>query len=76
MERRSCTTGSSETLCYLRRATRAIDERFTRCVRTKRTDINIREYQHKALAELSKRTGATVSELVRRAIDEYLKNRK
>jgi hypothetical protein len=42
----------------------------------KRTDINIREYQHTALAELSKKTGATVSELVRRAIDEYLKTRK
>jgi hypothetical protein len=42
----------------------------------KRTNINIREYQHKALAELSQKTGATVSELIRRAIDEYLKKRQ
>jgi predicted DNA-binding protein len=42
----------------------------------KRTNINIREYQHKALAELSKKTGPTVSELVRQAIDGYLKKRQ
>ena len=39
----------------------------------KRTNIKLREYQHKALAERSEKTGATVSELIRRAIDEYLK---
>jgi predicted DNA-binding protein len=42
----------------------------------KRTNINIREHQHKALAQLSEKTGATVSELIRRAIDEYLKKRQ
>lgn len=42
----------------------------------KRTNINLREHQHKALAELSAKTGATVSELIRRAIDEYLKKRQ
>jgi len=39
----------------------------------KRTNINLRENQHQALAQLSAKTGATVSELIRRAIDEYLK---
>ena len=29
-----------------------------------------------ALAQLSEKTGATVSELIRRAIDEYLKKRQ
>jgi hypothetical protein len=42
----------------------------------KRTNINLREPQHKALALLSEKTGATVSELIRRAIDEYLKKRQ
>jgi len=41
----------------------------------KRANINLREHQHKALAELFQKTGATVSELIRRAIDEYLKKR-
>jgi predicted DNA-binding protein len=39
----------------------------------KRTNINIREDQHKRLGVLSAKTGATVSELIRRAIDAYLK---
>jgi predicted DNA-binding protein len=42
----------------------------------KRTNINLREHQHKALAQLSEKTGAPVSELIRRAIDEYLKKRQ
>jgi predicted DNA-binding protein len=42
----------------------------------KRTNIYIRQHQHKALAQLSEKTGATVSELIRRAIDEYLKKRQ
>jgi predicted DNA-binding protein len=42
----------------------------------KRTNINLREIQHRALAQLSEKTGATVSELIRRAIDEYLKKRQ
>jgi hypothetical protein len=40
----------------------------------KRTNINIRENQHKAVALLSE--GATVSELIRRAIDEYRKKKQ
>jgi len=42
----------------------------------KRTNISLRENQHKALAQLSEKTGAPVSELIRRAIDEYLKKRQ
>jgi len=42
----------------------------------KRTNINLRENQHNALGELSQKTGATVSELIRRAIDEYLKKKQ
>jgi metal-responsive CopG/Arc/MetJ family transcriptional regulator len=42
----------------------------------KRRNINLREHQLKALDELSEKTGATVSELIRRAIDEYLKKRQ
>jgi metal-responsive CopG/Arc/MetJ family transcriptional regulator len=41
-----------------------------------RRNINLREAQLKALNELSQKTGATVSELIRRAIDEYLKKRQ
>jgi Ribbon-helix-helix domain len=42
----------------------------------KRTNSNLREHQYKALAQLSDKTEATVSELIRRAIDEYLKKRQ
>jgi predicted DNA-binding protein len=42
----------------------------------KRTNINLREHQDKALAQLSEKTGATVSELIRRAIDEHLKKKQ
>ena len=34
------------------------------------------EAQLKALDQLSEKTGATVSKLIRRAIDEYLKKRQ
>jgi predicted DNA-binding protein len=39
----------------------------------KRTNINIREDQHKKLNVLSAKTGATMSALIRKAIDAYLK---
>jgi predicted DNA-binding protein len=42
----------------------------------KRTNINIREDQHKKLNALSGKTGATVSSLIRKAIDDYLKKRR
>jgi metal-responsive CopG/Arc/MetJ family transcriptional regulator len=42
----------------------------------KRRNINLREQQIKALDDLSRKTGASVSELIRRAIDEYLKKRQ
>jgi len=41
-----------------------------------RRNINLREAQLKALNAISEKTGATVSELIRRAIDEYLKKRQ
>jgi len=42
----------------------------------KRTNINVREDQHKKLRALSEKTGATVSALIRKAIDAYLKKSK
>ena len=42
----------------------------------KRTNINLREEQHKRLNSLSEKTGATVSALIRKAIDEYLRKHK
>jgi predicted DNA-binding protein len=39
----------------------------------KRTNINLREDQHKKLNALSDKTGATMSALIRKAIDAYLK---
>jgi predicted DNA-binding protein len=39
----------------------------------KRTNINLREDQHKKLNVLSEKTGATMSALIRKAIDAYLK---
>jgi predicted DNA-binding protein len=42
----------------------------------KRTNINLPEEQIADLKALSKKTGAPVSELVRRAIDAYLKRAK
>jgi|HubBroStandDraft_6_1064221.scaffolds.fasta_scaffold5428580_1 predicted DNA-binding protein len=41
----------------------------------KRTNINLREDQHKKLGVLSGKTGATMSALIRKAIDAYLKNK-
>jgi predicted DNA-binding protein len=39
----------------------------------KRTNINLREDQRKKLNVLSRKTGATMSALIRKAIDAYLK---
>ena len=38
----------------------------------KRIAMYITEQQHKLLKELSERTGLTMAEVVRRAIDEFL----
>lgn len=42
----------------------------------KRTNIHLAEAQLKLLRQLSAKTGAPVAELIRRAIDEYLRGRK
>ncbi|HVA16205.1 MAG TPA: plasmid partition protein ParG [Candidatus Dormibacteraeota bacterium] len=42
----------------------------------KRTNINLREEQHERLNALSEKTGATLSALIRKAIDEYLKKHR
>jgi predicted DNA-binding protein len=42
----------------------------------KRTNINLLEDQHKRLNALSQKTGVTVSALIRKAIDAYLKKHK
>ena len=41
----------------------------------KRTALFLKEDQLKKLQALSEKTGAPVAELIRRAIDEYLKKR-
>jgi predicted DNA-binding protein len=41
-----------------------------------RTNIYLRTDQVKRLKALHEKTGAPVAELVRRAVDAYLKNRK
>ena len=41
----------------------------------KRTALFLEEDQRKKLLTLSEKTGAPVAELIRRAIDEYLKKR-
>jgi metal-responsive CopG/Arc/MetJ family transcriptional regulator len=41
-----------------------------------RTNIYLPEPVLKKLQSLSKKTGVSVAELVRRALDEYLKDRK
>lgn len=41
----------------------------------KRTALFLKEDQVKKLQKLSTKTGAPVAELIRRAIDEYLKRR-
>ena len=42
----------------------------------KRTSIWLTEPQLKQFKKLSEKTGAPVSELIRRALDEYLKKEK
>jgi len=44
--------------------------------RMKRTALYLKEEQLKKLEAISSRTGAPVAELVRRAIDAYLKKQK
>ena len=39
----------------------------------KRTNINLKEDQRAALRKLSNKTGATMSAMIRKAIDAYLK---
>lgn len=41
----------------------------------KRTALFLKDDQVKKLQSLSKKTGAPVAELIRRAVDEYLKKR-
>ena len=41
----------------------------------KRTALFLKEEQLKKLQKLSEKTGAPVAELIRRALDEYLKKR-
>jgi len=41
-----------------------------------RTNIFLTRTELKRLRELSKKTGAPVAELVRRAVDEYLERKK
>lgn len=41
-----------------------------------RTNIYLTDEQRKELAKLSEETGASVAELVRRAIDAYLENQR
>jgi predicted DNA-binding protein len=41
----------------------------------KRTALFLKEEQIKKLQKLSEKTGAPLAELIRRAIDEYLKKR-
>lgn len=38
----------------------------------KRTNLHLTDFQIKSLRRLSKKTGLTVAELVRRAVDEFL----
>ena len=40
----------------------------------KRTNIHLTEQQRAKLAKLAKKTGLTVAEMVRRAIDAFLKS--
>jgi hypothetical protein len=42
----------------------------------KRVNLNIREDQHSALMKMSKNDGPTMSALVRKAIDSFLKKQK
>jgi len=42
----------------------------------KRININISDKQHKGFHRIAKEEGLTFSELIRRALDEYLKRQK
>ena len=42
----------------------------------KRININISDKQHKEFHRIAKEEGLTFSELIRRALDEYLKRQK
>ena len=42
----------------------------------KRTNLHLTDLQIKSLRKLSEKTGLTVAELVRRAVDEFLLKRK
>jgi len=42
----------------------------------KRVNYHLTEMQIESLRRFSKKTGLSVAELIRRAIDEYLKKRK
>jgi len=42
----------------------------------KRITINISDKQHKEFSRIAKEEGLTFSELIRRALDEYLKRQK
>jgi metal-responsive CopG/Arc/MetJ family transcriptional regulator len=42
----------------------------------KRITINISDKQHKEFSRIAKEEGLTISELIRRALDEYLKKQK
>lgn len=41
----------------------------------KRTNVHLSEPQKKALERLSRKTGLTVAELIRRAVDAYLEGK-
>jgi predicted DNA-binding protein len=45
------------------------------CVVMKRTSLFLKSEQVEKLSAMSKKTGAPVAEIVRRAVDEYLKRR-
>lgn len=41
----------------------------------RRTQLNLTQRQHKLLLDEAKATGISLSELIRRVLDEYLKKR-
>lgn len=45
------------------------------CLHMKRTALFLKDEQLKKLQRLSEKTGAPVAELIRRAVDTYLKQR-
>jgi hypothetical protein len=65
-------------VCYPRCATLGIEgvdgpRQWCICMYMKRTNIYLREDHLKKLKALSEHTGAPVSALIRKAIEEYLK---